>query len=627
MTASFIARRRQLLRGTGQRLREEHRAMANAIGRLFLQAATARSETGERVIPNRRSTRDGLMAAIYAQVLKPYYIGAGEEPFVAGALGARPLSPYAQLLYEGVRDMVRLAAEQQAALVRRIVRDETVLAWLLSPYQPRQTVQEMSFSSFTQWLDPRGFRLTERIQRVAIEVRSRLARFVDYHVGSGTPAPTMVTKVEAFLTTGEKGNTTYGNHGSNAPRVLVQHEMNKAGGDTVKAATVISPYIRGAQWLLSPAHTESDECDDYAEGGENGDGVYPLSELPVFPAHPKCMCGLRAASVRNPAAVTAALAAAIGEVTEAAQALRGALDPERVTAEALTGAIQQTIDQVQAAPLPVPTAPTPPVKPAQTLVPTPSAEAKAEASGAARRTLDQIVAERGGTADEYIARARENFRNEVVDKKVEISIHGQHLDTVLRTGKYQNAFEVAAQFPESPVAARLADYRAMHEVAGIARDAPASARPIYGYVNTGQSAQNAAGVYGETRIVLRDEIKQRLTYTPNDSMTPLLERRMAPATLANVDGAMFGSEIGKWVDTRNKTVLYNRIPYVEVQIYGGVGLTDIESVIFDYGDLRVLTAGRFDQLRQANIAIQVKDDARLFTTFAQLIEEYADYVS
>ena len=350
MAASFIARRRQLLRGTGQRLREEHRAMANAIGRLFLQAATARSETGERVIPNRRSTRDGLMAAIYAQVLKPYYVGAGEEPFA----GTRPLSPYTQLLYEGVSGMVRIEAEAQAALVRRLVSDKVVVDWLLSPYTPRRPVQEMSIASFTQWLDPRGFRLTERIQRVAVEVRSRIGRFVDYHVGAGTPAPTMATKVEAFLTTGERGKTTYGNQGGYAARRLVEHEMVKAGGDMVKAATVISPYIRGAQWLLSPAHTESDECDDYAEGGENGDGVYPLSELPVFPAHPRCMCGLRAAPVRNPAAVTAALQQAIGEGTEAAQALRGALNPERVTTEALTGTIQQTVDQVQAAPLSVP---------------------------------------------------------------------------------------------------------------------------------------------------------------------------------------------------------------------------------------------------------------------------------
>lgn len=335
--------------------------MANAIGRLFLQAATARSETGERVVPNRRSTRDGLMAAIYAQVLKPYYIGEGLEPFA----GARPLSPYARLLYDGVSGMVRIEAEAQAALVRRLVSDTVVVDWLLSPWlrqaQPPVTelvevrpVQEMDISSFTQWLDPRGFRLTERIQRVAVEVRSRIGRFVDYHVGAGTPAPTMATKVEAFLTTGERGKTTYGNQGAVAPRVLVQHEMVKAGGDMVKAATVISPYIRGAQWLLSPAHTESDECDDYAEGGENGDGVYPLSELPVFPAHPRCMCGLRAAPVRNPAAVTAALQQAIGEGTEAAQALRGALNPERVTTEALTGTIQQTVDQVQAAPLSVP---------------------------------------------------------------------------------------------------------------------------------------------------------------------------------------------------------------------------------------------------------------------------------
>lgn len=344
--------------------------MANAIGRLFLQAATARSETGERVIPNRRSTRDGLVAAIYAQVLKPYYVGSGEEPFA----GTRPLSPYAKLLYEGVSGMVRIEAEAQAALVRRLVRDEVVVDWLLRPWlrqdfgvsaqsnaQPPVTelvevrpVQEMSIASFTQWLDPRGFRLTERIQRVAIEVRSRIGRFIDSHIGKGTPALTMATKVEAFLTTGERGKTTYGNQGAVAPKVLVQHEMTKAGGATAAATSVINPFVRGAQWLLDPSHPKPDRCDLRARGGANGDGIYPLSELPAFPDHINCMCHLRAVTVRNLAAVTAALAAAIGEGTEAAQALRGALNPERVTTEALTGTLQQTVDQVQAAPLSVP---------------------------------------------------------------------------------------------------------------------------------------------------------------------------------------------------------------------------------------------------------------------------------
>lgn len=259
-------------------------------------------------------------------------------------------------------------------------------------------------------------------------------------------------------------------------------------------------------------------------------------------------------------------------------------------------------------------------------VPIPDATAKQSAAIAASKTIDQLIADRGGNAADYIEKARDNFIAEIAGKKVEISLGGKSLDSVLDSGRYKNFFEVVEQFPFSDVASRSESYLNMHEASGIARDAAPSARPIYGYVNTNDSAQNAASVYGETRMILRDEIKNRVTYTPNDSMTPILDRRMVPATLANIDEAMFGSEIGKWIDTRNQSVLYNRVLYVETQIYGGVKLSDIEAIVFDYEDLRGLTPERFDRLRGANIAIQVRDSAQLFGSFFELKAEYGDYV-
>lgn len=324
---TFAARRKRHLRAMGQRSLAEQRALAQAANRLLWQAAAS------GVIPNRRSTRDALTATLWAQVLKPYYLGAG-EPFI----GARPLSPYARLLYDGVVGMVRIEADRQAALVRRLATDERVANWLTGNYGG---VREMSFQSFTQWVDPRGYQLTDRIQRMAVEVRSRVGRFVDYHLGSATPVMSMTDRLETFLTTGERVQTPYGQQGSYAARRLLSHEMIAAGGGAVVAASEINPYVRGAQWLLDPTHPKVDHCDVNATGGEEGDGVYPLSELPNFPDHLNCRCGLRAVPVRNPATVTADLRATMAS---GGGALGGALNPARLTSGILSGMIQPAIE-------------------------------------------------------------------------------------------------------------------------------------------------------------------------------------------------------------------------------------------------------------------------------------------
>lgn len=575
MAASFIARRRQQLRTTGQRLLDEHRALANAIGRLFLQAATARSETGERIIPNRRSTRDGLMAAIYAQVLKPYYIGAGEEPFA----GTRSLSPYAQLLYEGVSGMVRLSAEQQAALVRQMVSDETVLTWLLSPYQPRRPVQEMSVSSFTQWLDPRGYRLAERIQRVAVEVRSRIGRFVDYHVGQGTPAPTMATKVEAFLTTGERGKTAYGNQGAVAPRGLVQHEMVKAGGDTVKAASAINPYVRGAQWLLSPLHFMTDNCDNLAEGGEDGDGIYPLSTLPAFPDHNNCQCHLRPVSVRNPAAVTAALQQAIGEGTEAAQALRGALNPERVTTEALTGTIQQTMDQVQAAPLSVPTAPAPALPPPTPALPTyaPSDQVRRMATTYIDDGIAKLAREYKTTPTAIEAKLARAVA-ELTQGDLAIRLPSELLEDVLTSGRFKTQFETGTSKGLIGTNTRsTAEYLGM----GVPETIEARLRPVYGYVDLGEATRKATSGYGDLSFVLKGEARSRTGFTVGDSLFNFESGRVASLPVAAPSKEAWDNhlrELLEYADKRDLGRLLHHIEYMEIQVQNGVRLGDVRAV-------------------------------------------------
>lgn len=597
----------------GQRFQDEHRALANVIGRLFLQAATGRSEGGERIIPNRRTTRDALVATIYAQVLKPYYVGSGEEPLA----GTRPLSPYARLVYDGVRGMVQIEAEAQAALVRRLVSDEVVVDWLLSPYTPRRPVQEMSVSSFTQWLDPRGFRLTERIQRVAVEVRSRVARFVDYHIGQGTPAPTMATQVEAFLTTGapkgHPGNTTYGQQGAVAPRVLVRHEMVKAGGDAVAAESEINPYVRGAQWLLDPAHPRVDHCDVNATGGEDGDGVYPLSELPAYPDHIGCLCHLRAVPVRNLAAVTATIRQAIEERTPAAEALRGALNPERVTTEVMTGAIQQTADQVQAAPLSMPKAPVAEPQPSPATASTPVAPATGQQAPLAnipekqRRKVARYQAQaireaaaQFGVSESDVRRVVTETMTDLADPRnpIAINLPSEVLDKILESGRFKSQFETKTS--EVIVATRQ---RATAEQRGLGypKETPAEQRPIYSYVADPRLMRGGAS-YGDLRFEFKNEIRDRTTIVLGDSLEQM-HSGWAVATPIAQPGAetwgewanvVYGAATGRyrWDDVG--------LQYLEAQIHGQAKLADVARV---YDTTDALTLTQIGQLQRLGITV------------------------
>jgi|GEM_PF-1444747 hypothetical protein len=60
----------------------------------------------------------------------------------------------------------------------------------------------------------------------------------------------------------------------------------------------MQPWVTGEQINLSAAHAEDDECDDVADGGENGDGVYPKGEIEL-PIHPNCLCFKTSVQISN----------------------------------------------------------------------------------------------------------------------------------------------------------------------------------------------------------------------------------------------------------------------------------------------------------------------------------------
>lgn len=340
MASTFHSRQLRHERAMDQRFSREHRALGAALGRLVVARAAAQTQP----LANTRRMRDELKAAAWSQVLKPYYVGPGDDPFA----GQEPRSPFALLLTDGVRGSVTIQAERQQALLRRLVRDETVYRWLTGPRPVFE--QQGVYDPFHRWVDPNGYRLSDRVWRDAIDVRSRVDRLLDYHIAQGTAAVDIADELERFLTPGARvmrTRTPYGTEGSYAARRLARTEISAAAGRATVNASIANPFVSGVRWRLSASHGKPDICDDYATGGPNGDGVYPPEQVPPYPAHPHDLCALVPVPAADRAETLRRLRDDIQARTPRARALQGLFNVAFLVQAIMSGLLGDVLERVR----------------------------------------------------------------------------------------------------------------------------------------------------------------------------------------------------------------------------------------------------------------------------------------
>lgn len=377
MPATFDSLRLRQLAATDNRYKAEIGAQARNIGTLIQRAATGRVAPGApALVPNTQAARIELKTAIWASVIKPYFIGPGNDPFA----GPAPMSPFARLLTEGIEAAIRIQARRQIAILRRVVKDPVVLAWLTGP-RPIGPVRELNaqYDPFHQFVDPNGYRLSDRVWQDSINVRSRIDAFLDYEIGRGTSAVEMAKRLEIFLTpgaAGQKTSTPYGTEGSYAARRLARTEVTAAAGRATVNLSQANPYVTGVRWVTSLSHRELDQCDENASGGVNGDGVYPPGSAPLYPNHPHCLCNLQPVTggAAGDADFTAKMRADIDKAagglptSERAKVLKGMFGEDFMTRGLMDGSYQQAMQLIRPIdtirrPLPPVIRPLPPVRP------------------------------------------------------------------------------------------------------------------------------------------------------------------------------------------------------------------------------------------------------------------------
>jgi len=184
------------------------------------------------------------------------------------------------------------------------------------------------------------------------------------------------------------------------------------------------------------------------------------------------------------------------------------------------------------------------------------------------------------------------------------------LEQILDAGRFKTVHEARtsltsmgqrsafAQETEEEFQAKVgmyADMRAQYEkeAFGYPLDLPVELRPVSGYIAPLTDDDPAARGWGDARIVLKDDVRSRSTFTVGDSLQndhAIPEPVNAPKydAFPFQSGKESGLEIQHWSDINDplNPKAFSRgdpLSYLEAQIHGGVSSHDIAEVIFNSG--------------------------------------------
>lgn len=234
-----------------------------------------------------------------------------------------PLSPYMRILWAAITTATRLPVEQNGALLARRLPADVLAVMRRATVDPfrvaRAEVAELEvfkpnplakYEAPHTWVDPNGYRLSDRVWNASARTRQQLDAYLDAGVREGRGALQMSRELEQFLRPDRRNLRTsapYGTSASYDAMRLARSEITRAHGAAHEVSAAMNPFVAGEKWNLSPRHPKPDVCDDRARGGPNGDGVYPIGERPSYPPHPHCLCYMTNVLIENPGAVITTL--------------------------------------------------------------------------------------------------------------------------------------------------------------------------------------------------------------------------------------------------------------------------------------------------------------------------------
>lgn len=238
--------------------------------------------------------------------------------------GVTPLADYPKLLnywiawatYQAIlphsKYMQRnLPADVQSWLRTRMSRELITTSNPLAQYSPPHF-----------WVDPRGYRLSDRIWQNSIQTRVRIDGLLLEAIRTGQGALRLSRDLEQFLLPTRAALRTsrpYGQDASFDAMRLARTEIGRAHTQASYVAGLANPYVESFDWALSASHPKFDICDRLATIGMDRQRLkdpYPATGAvpkPFDDSHPQCLCTLLPGPLAPTADVVRDLRAMMGK--------------------------------------------------------------------------------------------------------------------------------------------------------------------------------------------------------------------------------------------------------------------------------------------------------------------------
>lgn len=177
------------------------------------------------------------------------------------------------------------------------------------------------------------------------------------------------------------------------------------------------------------------------------------------------------------------------------------------------------------------------------------------------------------------------------EERVVIATPISVVGSIFKDGRYKTQIETnTSQGSFNP------DLRKVQELAMFSIHPNAKQRPIYGTINRGmdEDIANSTSQYGGAKIVLRDSVNARTTWTQADSLS-----QQTNASTLRPDGVSWDGLYGQSLHPRTKQAYfmsaemarmmmeygrepdYESWPFIEAQVHGGISVDDISHIIID----------------------------------------------
>jgi hypothetical protein len=233
-------------------------------------------------------------------------------------------------------------------------------------------------------------------------------------------------------------------------------------------------------------------------------------------------------------------------------------------------------------------------------LPTPSAAWEDRVAEKAAKEHAAFAAAHGLSLEEYTAQANAHVATLVKDAEVRVRISPTNLGRVLEDGRFKTQFETGKSGGLLDNSRRSNFER---HVLGVPSETAPQDRPIYAYFyDSYDDAPDAKWMpatyqYGQAKVVLKDTIKSRATLTSYDSLDGTLagsshEANFAPRPMLKPDVRAFAAHR----DVLGKPLHEVVSGYGEVQVHGGVKVSDIARVEFNGKTVNKTLTKKLDKL-------------------------------